>query len=83
LNPELYQKLRNKYPDGTDTWLITKGLEYLLSGNISDNDKNINLSKLKQEVWTQFVEKCKNSGKTKEIVVGELVFKWIKGNVEI
>jgi hypothetical protein len=79
LEPELYEKLKQKYPAESDTSLIIKGLNLLLE----HSDKTINLDMMKPEVWDAVIKKAKEKNVEIENIAGELLFRWLQGEFKV
>ena len=81
IQPSLYENLRKKYPNESDTSLLVKGLNFLLE--YKESKKNINLEMMKQEVWNNFIKKSQTVNISIENIVGELIYRWVQGEFKL
>ncbi len=81
IEPLLYDNLRKKYPNDSDTSLILKGLQLLLKN--PESEQLINMKGMKQEIWDTFVKKSKEKNIEIRDVVGELIYRWTKGELKL
>jgi hypothetical protein len=77
IRPELYENLRKKYPNDSDTAIIVKGLQNLC------NEKVINLEGIDLEVWAHILDKIKKTKLDIRPVIAELLYRWTSGEFKV
>jgi len=80
IEPSLYETLQKKYPNDSDTNLILKGLQLLLE---NQSEQLINMKGMKDEIWNAFIKKSKEKNIELRDVVGELIYRWTKGEFKL
>lgn len=81
IEPSLYANLQKKFPNDSDTSLVLKGLQLLLKN--PESEQLINMNGMKQEIWDAFVKKAKEKNIEIRDVVGELIYRWTKGEFKL
>jgi hypothetical protein len=78
IQPELYQKLRQKYPEKSDTNLIIEGLSLLLQ-----HDDSVIKLNFKPEIWNQINKRIKEVNRKPGDLAAELLWHWSKDEIKI
>ena len=80
IEPSLYANLQKKFPNDSDTSLVLKGLQLLLE---NQSEQTINMIGMKDEFWDAFIKKTKEKNIELRNVVGELIYRWTKGEFKL